>query len=460
MERAADTWNVCSDIYAPPATLVSSKPTAQKPVTSWFDQQKVHLDHPAIGKVTTLQGRKLVIEIVMSCTPEPGSLSAKVLAANADKLLDLPRQTFLYTVTDSTTIAQITAQAESDNCVRGVTPEVPTELASLVLTSSDSALSFQTHLTATNYAHAYKSMVLKANSIKSKVAFIDTGVDCTHPDLAGNMVSGCGASFVSGQSLNDVDGHGTHTLGIVGAVSDNSIGVMGIAGNTATMTAIKVIHNGSGSSADAANGIEDAISRGVDVINISLQAQTRLTTVEQKIADAVNAGIVVTIAAGNYSQRISSTNITSPAMAGRDIDGAITVASFDADSHRLSSFSNFGIYAEIAAPGALSNSNNAEEAGLYSTDINGNYIRMAGTSQAAPVVAGAVALLVQFFRQRSIAFTPAQIEQIIKISTDSRSIDIDNGRVLNFSKLTRAAYQFAGVDLCSRSSPDYPNNPN
>lgn len=457
MKPASDAWNVCSSQYDPPADLIHSKPTAQKAYTSWFEQKKVHLDHPVIGKPTTLQGRQLLIELHMNCTPSPGSLSEKVRAVNSGKFLNLPRQSFQYTITDNSTLAQVTDQAESDNCVRGVTPEIPTELASLVLTSSDTSLSYQTHLTATNYAHAYQSMVLKADSLKARVAFIDTGVDCSHPDLAANLVGGCGASFVPGQSLNDVDGHGSHTLGIVGAVSDNALGVLGIAGNTATMTAIKVIHNGSGSSADAANGIEDAITRGVDVINISLQAKTRLTQVEQKIADAVAAGIVVTIAAGNYSERISSSDITSPAMAGRDLDGAITVGSFDADSYKLSDFSNYGTYVEIAAPGALTKSNKASEAGLYSTDLGGGYIRMAGTSQAAPVVAGAAAILIQFLKQRGVAYTPAQIERIIKLSSDSSGITIDGGRILNFSRLTRAAYKYADIDLCNKNSPHYPN---
>ncbi len=458
MKPASDAWNVCSAMYKTEPVDSVSKPTAQKAQSSWFQQKKVHLDSPVMSKVSSLQGVQIIVDLDMQCSPAPGSLSEKVLAQNSDKILQLEKQAFHYTSGEALSIPQITQLAEMDACVRGITPEVPTQLASLILTSSDESLPLQTHLVSTNYAHAYKSMVLKADSVKSKVAFIDTGVDCSHPDLVGNLVSGCGASFVSGQSLTDVDGHGSHTLGIVGAVSDNTSGIMGIAGNTATMTAIKVIHNNTGTSADAANGIQDAISRGVDVINISLQADSRLTQVEQKIQEAADAGIVVVLAAGNYGQRLSDSKVTSPAIIGKDIEGVITVGSVNADSNNLSYFSNYGSYVEIAAPGSLANSKSADVAGLYSTDINGDYVRMMGTSQAAPVVAGAAALLIQFFKQRSISYTPALIERLIKLSTDANSsLNIDGGRVLNFSKLTRAAYQHADIDFCDRSHPDYPN---
>lgn len=458
MKPASEVGNVCSPMYAPPANLLS-KTESQKSYKSNFEQKKVHLDDSVMGKATTLKNKQVIVDILMSCSPEKDSLSEKVLAQNSGKILELKRQAFHYTVEENISIDQLTEHANADSCVRGIAPEVPVHLSSLVLTSSDTSLAYQTHLTSSNYAHAYKSMVLEADSIKARVAFVDTGVDCSHPDLAANLTSGCGASFVSGQSLDDVDGHGTHTLGIVGAIADNNLGIMGIAGNTATMTAIKVIHNGSGSSLAAANGIEDAINRNVDVINISLQAESALTEVEQKIQDAVAAGIVVVLAAGNYGERISPSDITSPAIVGKDLDGAITVGSINADSHGLSYFSNYGDYVEIAAPGALTGSKNAEQAGLFSTDINGDYIRMMGTSQAAPVVTGAAALLVQFFKQRSVGYTPAQIEQIIKASTDSNpAIRIQGGRVLNFSKLTRAAYQHAGLDLCDKSKPYYPNS--
>src|SRR5206468_2072809 len=132
-----------------------------------------------------------------------------------------------------------------------------------------------------------------------KVAVIDTGIDCGHPDLGLNCV--WGANFVKGGGAGkrtDDHGHGTHVAGII-AARDNGFGVIGVAPE-ATLYAVKVLDaNGSGSSSAVANGIVWAVQNGMHVINMSLGG----SGFSQAIADAVKAAwdadILVVSAAGN-----------------------------------------------------------------------------------------------------------------------------------------------------------------
>jgi subtilisin family serine protease len=446
--------NICSAVYDPPASL-TSKPSSKK-LEFVFDKQKVHLQSSVMGKAQTLLGRKIVVDINMQCTPAPGSLSEKIILQNISGKNPLPSHmshAFEYIVEDDIDIPNLISQADSDLCIKGITPDAEVKVTGLILPSTtDQRIYNQYQLSSTNYIHAFEYMAKTFDgSTKVKVAFVDTGVDCSHSDLLANLENSCGYNAIDGGASlpTDNDGHGSHTLGIVGAVTNNNAGILGLAANMATMKAIKSINLGSGTVADTADGIQNAISTNQDIINLSIEADISLPLIEQRVQEAVAAGIVVVIAAGNSGKEISGSFIVSPANIGHTTDGAITVGSVNSDSLLLSYFSNFGSQVEIAAPGALVDSTNAYNAGLYSTFAGGNYSRMMGTSQAAPIITGAATLLIQFFKQRSISYTPATIETIIKASTDKDTrVNVAGNRVINFSKLTRNAYAVAGVDLC------------
>lgn len=448
--------NICSALYDPPASL-TSKPTTEK-IEFVFDKQKVHLQSSLMGKAQKLIGSKIVVDINMNCSPASGSLSEKVKLQNASGKTPQPHHTshaYEYIVEDDIDIPTLTALANSDSCIKGITPDAEIKATALILpATNDLSLNNQSQLSTINYIHAFDYMISTYDgSTKVKVAFVDTGVDCSHADIATNLVAGCGYNAIDAgaTSPTDNDGHGSHTLGIVGAVTNNSKGVLGLAGNMATLKAIKTINLGSGTVADTADGIQNAISTNQEVINLSIESSTSLPLIEQRVQEAVTAGIVVVIAAGNSGQEITDSFVVSPAIIGHTTNGAITVASVNADSLLLSYFSNYGSKVEIAAPGSLIDSTSTNKAGLYSTGPGGTYIRMMGTSQAAPIITGAVTLLIQFFKQRSVSYTPATIETIIKASTDvDPRVNVAGNRVINFSKLTRNAYAVAGIDLCNK----------
>ena len=183
------------------------------------------------------------------------------------------------------------------------------------------------------------------------------------------------------------DGHGTHVLGIAGANEGNAIGVSSVAPGAMYIPVRVLGDDGSGSSDDVARGIDFAVSRGAHVINLSLGDQTGAIVSSPEFSDAIGralaAGRVVVAAAGNTGLPVCEQPSAS--------EGLLCVGSVDENRQR-SFFSSFGSGLGITAPGGSS---------LLGRDIistfnqsDASYTELAGTSQAAPHVAGVAALLV------------------------------------------------------------------
>lgn len=445
--------NVCSDLYKPTIRL-TSKSQSESSFVNPFESQKVHLASVLQNKASpTLLHQNIIVLLNTQCEPTPGTLSDLVLKANSTADWVAPQQAFNYTLQQDWDLAELEAAANADPCVVGVTP--PDEVASSTLplpSTSDSHLNKLVHLSFTNYAHAYEYLVQKQSSMNTVVAVVDTGIDCAHPDITANLVSNCGYNLITPnqQPIDVSSGHGSHVAGLIASVGNNNLGTLGVAGSV-RIQALKALSESSTSATYTYNGIQYAISQNVDVINLSLtgtNSQQRILSLEQAVADAVSAGVVVVMAAGNHALHLGTDAFVSPAMAGPTLAGAITVGSIDADSGRLSTFSNFGNQVEIAAPGAVNSYTNGSINGLYSLAPGRSYQRLMGTSQAAPVVTGAVALVIQFLKQRRVPYSPADIERIIVQSTDAAPIMVNGGRSLNFSKLVRNTYEYAGINLC------------
>lgn len=139
------------------------------------------------------------------------------------------------------------------------------------------------------------------------VAVIDTGVDASHPDLAGR-VSG-GHNFVGSGEPSDSNGHGTQVAGIIAAGGEAA----GVAPG-ATIIPYKVSEDGESVSSDViARAIDMAAADGADVINISLGVPVRNAGIDAAVAGAVEGGAVVVVAAGNDGPGAST--IGSPGVA-------------------------------------------------------------------------------------------------------------------------------------------------
>jgi thermitase len=221
------------------------------------------------------------------------------------------------------------------------------------------------------------------------IAIIDTGVQASHPDLQGGRLLQ-GYDFVDndGTPEDDVDGHGTHVLGIAGADAGNGIGVSSVAPG-AKLLPVRVLNDdGAGTVPDVVKGIDYAVAQGADVINLSLGGSVPLlgsdASFDAAIGRALDAGRVVVAAAGNDGLPACG----QPSGRGR----LLCVGSVD-ENRRRSLFSNFS--GNSGARGIMAPGGSLNGRDILSTFNDGGYQMLRGTSQAAPHVAGVAALLVE-----------------------------------------------------------------
>ncbi|QCV55125.1 peptidase S8 [Thermoactinomyces vulgaris] len=205
------------------------------------------------------------------------------------------------------------------------------------------------------------------------VAIVDTGVDYNHPDLQGKVIKG--KDFVDNDDdPMDENMHGTHCAGIAAALTNNGVGIAGMAPKVKILAERVLDANGSGTLDSVAQGITHATDQGADVISLSLGSPQGASTLENAVNYAASKGAVVVAAAGNESTSAPSY----PAY----YEKAIAVAATDSND-KIASFSNYGSWVDVAAPGV----------NILSTVPGGGYQTASGTSMATPLVAGQAALL-------------------------------------------------------------------
>jgi len=214
-----------------------------------------------------------------------------------------------------------------------------------------------------------------------KVAIVDSGVDYTHPDLAGLFGAVKGYDFVNGDNdPMDDNSHGTHVAGTVAAEIDGA-GVLGVAPGV-TLYALKVLDaSGSGSFGDIIAAIEWCADNGVQVTNNSYGSSVDPGLIVQSAFDAAYAAGVLHIASAGNSGRPNAKGDT-VGYPGK-YESVVAVAATDSSDVRAS-FSSTGPAVELAAPGVA----------VKSTIPGGGYASYSGTSMASPHVAGVAALVI------------------------------------------------------------------
>lgn len=282
------------------------------------------------------------------------------------------------------------------------------------------------------YAHIGSG---NTNRVNVDVAVIDSGIDLTHPDL--NVFTN--VTFVTGTvNGNDDLGHGSHVSGIIGAL-DNSFGVVGVAPG-ARLWAVKVLDStGQGDLSQVISGINWCVQRvsQIEVINMSLGVQAASPALRAACQAAVNAGIVVVVAAGNsafdlflggednYQNTIPAAYpevMTVTALCDTDgLSGGLGApgpSNYGLDDTRAN-FSNFSsIYSGVAADNPVSSPGGmvdlaAPGVAIYSTFKDGGYSTQSGTSMASPHAAGAVALYIAQYGRATNAAQVYGIRQAI-----------------------------------------------
>ncbi|WP_322797865.1 S8 family peptidase [Thermoflexus sp.] len=233
------------------------------------------------------------------------------------------------------------------------------------------------------------------------IAVIDTGVDYTHPDLSSSRIW-LGYDFVNDDpDPMDDEGHGTHVAGIAGANTNNGIGIAGVCWRC-DLLAVKVLNVlGRGWVTDVAAGIRYAVDWGAasgkrTIINLSLGGPSSSSVLADAVSYARSRGALLVAAAGNKNTSAPDYPAAYP--------GVIGVSATDSDDQRAS-FSNYGSYVDIAAPGE----------GILSTyPPSVLYLMMSGTSMAAPHVAGVAGLV----WSRKLTLSPGEVCTLLLSTAD------------------------------------------
>ncbi len=224
------------------------------------------------------------------------------------------------------------------------------------------------------------------------IAVLDTGFDANHPDLGPKLVPGWNSAS-GNNDTSPVHGHGTQTAGVVGAMSNNGIGVAAIAWDSPIMP-VRVTNNtnGAASISAIASGITWAADHGARVASISygLLNGSTLNSAAQYMR---NRGGLVFISAGNYAKDDGY----------NDNPYVLSVAATQSNDTRAS-FSNFGKYIDVAAPGT----------GIKTTTVGGGYAGASGTSFSCPTAAAVAGLIMS----ANPSLTVNEVESILEDSAN------------------------------------------
>lgn len=257
------------------------------------------------------------------------------------------------------------------------------------------------------------------------IAVLDTGVQSNHPDLKGKITKGINIVNENTEPDDDV-GHGTHVSGIIGAAVNNNEGVAGVSWYNKIMPVKVLDSSGAGSTYSVAQGIIWAVDHGAKVINMSLGNYAQADFLHDAIKYAFERDVVMIAASGNDNTDRPGYPAAYPEV--------FAVAATNSSKEKAS-FSNYGDYIDVAAPGDS----------IASTYPGSQYAALSGTSMASPHVAALAGLI----RSVNPELTNVEVMELMRKSANDLGAEGKDNYFgygeIDVDKALRAASKFGGA---------------
>ncbi|WP_422660343.1 S8 family peptidase [Paenibacillus sp. EC2-1] len=260
------------------------------------------------------------------------------------------------------------------------------------------------------------------------IAVVDTGVDLSHTDLDGQLVSGYNVVDPSKAPADDV-GHGTHVAGIIGALVNNGEGVAGVSWYNKIMPVKALDGSGSGTTYAVAEGIIWATDHGAKVINMSLGNYADSQFLHDAIKYAYDRDVLLVAASGNDNTERPGYPAAYPEV--------LAVGATNQDMTRAD-YSNYGDYIDVTAPGT----------NIASTYPGNQYAALSGTSMASPHVAAMAGLIRSLnpeLNNREVM--DLMISQAVDLGEKGKDKYFGSGQVDVFRSLEAASNQSKPLQL-------------
>lgn len=364
-------------------------------------------------------------EYIVKFKPNQRSASLKLLLEKNFKINDHISQLDMYVVESGSNSQHIDSLKNNDSVIY---VEKNIQLFLTDTTPNDKKFNNQWHHRKINSTKAWD---VTKGSTQVIVAVVDTGMSLVHEDLKNQLwynvkeIAANGIDDDQNGFIDDIAGwdfanndnnayddqsHGSHCAGIIGAESNNQIGVTGVAWNVKLMPLKFITSSGSGSEVNAIKAILYAADNGAHIISASWGSPEPVQALSDAIAYAATKNVLFVAAAGNDKTN-SDRKPFYPA--GYKLPNVISVAASGGSNNRAD-FTNFGATAvHIAAPGV----------DIYSTSMKQSYETKSGTSMAAPVVSGVATLILALQKNMSVVdLRNAVLNAVLEVGSWKNSV--------------------------------------
>ncbi len=277
---------------------------------------------------------------------------------------------------------------------------------------------------------------LTTGSPEVPIAILDSGVDLTHPDLAGRFLPGY--DFINSDAdPSDDNGHGTAVAGIAAETGDNGIGYAGANWRSPIIPVKVATANGTVPWSSAAAGLVYAADHGARVANMSFSGASYSSSFMSAVDYALGKGVILCASSGNSGTEAIQYPAAYPGVLGV---GSMSVST-------LSAFSTSGPHVDVVAPGE----------GVPTTCLPNNspygerYFYFSGTSAASPYVAGVASLMVSM----QPGLSPVQVADIIATSSTDFG-DLGWDKQYGWGRINASGAVAAAGALAPSSPPPIP----